>query len=379
MIDVLRQIPAVDQLKKDNRFQTLLNTTNFSEERLTNWLQHHLDDMRREILQGKLENNENLNRENLSERILSSLEWTTRRFSQNRLRPVLNATGVVLHTNLGRARLSEKALNQMVDAARSYSTLEYNLLNGERGSRHDIVEDYLRLLTGAEAAIVVNNNAAAVFLVLKAFASSKEVVVSRGELVEIGGSFRISEIMEESGATLVGVGTTNKTHLRDYEKAIHDETALVMKVHKSNFYVSGFTEEVAASDLVDVVRERNIPLFEDLGSGALYDFGRHGNGSETVIQEKVKAGIDLISFSGDKLLGGPQAGIIVGKKAMIDLLKKHQLARVLRVDKFTLAALEATLKSYLMNEAEREIPTIRDILETKAAVKKKAETFVKAG
>src|SRR5699024_8558436 len=300
-----------------------------------------------------------------------------RLFQTNNLQSVINATGVVLHTNLGRARLSEKAIEHISSTAASYSTLEYDVQTGERGSRHDVVEEHLTALTGAEAAMVVNNNAAAVYLVLKALAFEREVIVSRGELVEIGGSFRISEIMKESQATLVDVGTTNKTHINDYANAITEETALLLKVHKSNFKMIGFTDEVDTEELVPLSTERNIPIFEDLGSGTLFDFAAHKIGDEPTVQEKVAAGIDLISFSGDKLLGGPQAGIIVGKKEYIDLLKKHQLMRVLRVDKFTLASLEATLKLY-MNDQIEEIPTLRVILMDEAEIYEKARTFTDA-
>lgn len=210
--------------------------------------------------------------------------------------------------------MSKQAINQITNIASSYSTLEYNLSTGKRGSRHDIVEDYLKQITGAEAAMVVNNNAAAVYLVLKAIATDKEVIVSRGELIEIGGSFRISEVMEESGATLVEVGTTNKTYASDFEKAITEDTALLMKVHKSNFSLVGFTKDVDTDDLVEIARKQHIPIYEDLGSGTLFNFKNEQIGTEPTVQEKIKTGIDIISFSGDKLLGGPQAGVIVGKK-----------------------------------------------------------------
>src|SRR5699024_9746707 len=273
-------------------------------------------------------------------------------------------------------RLSQKAIEQITNTAANYSTLEFNMETGQRGSRHDIVEEYLKQLTGAEAAMVVNNNAAAVYLVLKAIASGKEVVVSRGELVEIGGSFRISEIMEESGTILIDVGTTNKTRISDYEEAVTEDTALLMKVHKSNFALVGFTEDVDTDELIKISRMYNIPIYEDLGSGTLFDFKKQHIGSEPTVQEKIKTGIDIVSFSGDKLLGGPQAGVIVGKKHFIDQLKKHQLARVLRVDKFTLAGLEATLKSYIREQEQHEIPTIRDILEPSDSMLEKVHTFI---
>jgi L-seryl-tRNA(Ser) seleniumtransferase len=294
------------------------------------------------------------------------------------LEKVINATGTILHTNLGRARLSDHAIEHVVETARNYSNLEYKLLEGERGSRHSHVEALLKEITGAEAAMVVNNNAAAVYLVLRALAENKEVIVSRGQLVEIGGSFRISSIMEESGAKLVEVGTTNKTHLYDYEKAVTSETSIVMKVHTSNFKVVGFTKTVETSDLVTFTKGlKDVIFYEDLGSGALFDFRKHGIGDEPVVKEVIEMGVDLVTFSGDKLLGGPQAGIIAGKKEIIDRLKKHQLARVVRVDKMTLAALEGTLIDYARGEKGlRNIPTIRDLLVSVNEIDDRSQFFV---
>lgn len=370
----LRHLPAVHQLKAHQRFLDLLTMVNSSEHVLTEWLNEQIDVIRKQILNNKFED-EDLNRDMLIELIFNQLDEKIQLFSDDNLQAVINATSVVLHTNLGRARLSQQAIEQITATASSYSTLEYNLQTGKRGSRHDLVEEYLQHLTGAEAAMVVNNNAAAVYLVLKAMAQGKEVIVSRGELVEIGGSFRISEIMEESQAKLVDVGTTNKTHVKDYVKAVTEDTALLMKVHKSNFKVVGFTDEVDTSELVNVSKEYEIPIYEDLGSGTLFDFQKEQVGAEPTVQGKIKTGIDILSFSGDKLLGGPQAGIIVGKKEWIDQLKQHQLARVLRVDKFTLAGLEATLKSYLRGQERKEIPTIYDILQSSEFVLEKANKF----
>lgn len=376
MANYLRYLPAVHQLKEDKRFTQILNDVSVSEGVLTEWITEQIDIVRNKMIKNEL-NTEDINRERLMEYIFQLLKAKVESLCENQLRPVINATGVVLHTNLGRARLSKQAIDQIAETASSYSTVEYNLNTGERGSRHDIVEDYIKQLTGAEAAVVVNNNAAAVFLVLKAIASGKEVIVSRGELVEIGGSFRISEIMEESQAILIDVGTTNKTRIRDYERAINENTGLLLKVHKSNFKILGFTEEVDTDELAEVSRRHNIPIYEDLGSGTLFDFKNPKIGSEPTVQEKVKTGIDIISFSGDKLLGGPQAGIIAGKKTYIEKIKKHQLARVLRVDKFTLAGLEGTLKSYIRNQEQQEIPTIRDILEPSETILEKANHFIK--
>lgn len=373
----LRYLPAIHELQADNRFNHIRTTKQVSKQVLTQWLQEQVEIIRNNIMNKEITDLA-MNKETLTERIFDALDDRINLLLQDNLRNVINATGVILHTNLGRARLSNQAIEQIQRTASSYSTLEYSLDTGKRGSRHDLVEEHITELTGAEAAMVVNNNAAAVYLVLKAMACEKEVIVSRGELVEIGGSFRISEIMRESQAILVDVGTTNKTHLYDYEKALTDQTALLMKVHKSNFKIIGFTDEVNTEELVDLSMSHNIPIYEDLGSGTLFDFTQQQIGAEPTVQEKVAAGIDLISFSGDKLLGGPQAGIIVGKKYWIDQLKQHQLARVLRVDKFTLAGLEGTLHAYRRGQEAIDIPTIRDMTEPLETVLQKVSTFIES-
>lgn len=276
------------------------------------------------------------------------------------LRPVINATGIIVHTNLGRSRLCKEALQAVADVAANYSTLEYDVESGERGSRHVHVERLIRDVTGAEAALAVNNNAAAVLLSISALAARKEAIVSRGQLVEIGGSFRIPDIMRQSGAKMVEVGTTNKTHLSDYESAITTKTGMLLKVHSSNFRVVGFTEEVSLAELVQLGVKTGVPVYEDQGSGVLVDLGPYGLPDEPTVRASVDAGADLVSASGDKLLGGPQAGILAGKASVIERLKKHPLARALRLDKMTLAALEATLRLYLDPErVMREIPTLR--------------------
>lgn len=300
------------------------------------------------------------------------------------LRRVVNATGVIVHTNLGRSALAEPAVRAVAEAARGYSTLEYNVSAMARGSRHDHCERLLCALTGAEAALAVNNNAAAVMMVLHEFAQGHEAVVSRGELVEIGGSFRIPDIMALSHAKMVEVGTTNKTHSWDYRRAISDDTAMLLKVHTSNYRLVGFTESVPAKELVALAREENerrrgacahdseVLVYEDLGSGAFIPAGE-GRAAEPTVAEALAAGCDLVSFSGDKLLGGPQAGIIVGSKRFIDRLKKNPLARALRLDKMTIAALEATLAIYLDPErAKREIPTLRMLTATEEDVRETA-------
>lgn len=371
----LRYIPAVDQLKKDKQFLDILNGSNLSEVALTEILVAQIDHVRKQIINNEL-TIEVSNEEKMKTVIFDIFNEAIKQFNKNNLQKVVNATGVVLHTNLGRARLSDAAIKQIVDTAEGYSTLEYNVHTGKRGSRHDIVEQYLTKLTGANAAMVVNNNAAAVYLILKAIGSGKAAIISRGELVEIGGSFRISNIMEESDVEIVEIGTTNKTRLTDYEQAITEETGLLLKVHKSNFKMIGFTEDVQTEELVDLSQRYNIPIYEDLGSGTLFNFTNEQIGDEPTVEQKVKAGIQLISFSGDKLLGGPQAGIIVGEKAYIDKLKRHQLARVLRVDKFTLAALEATLKTYIRGQEKEEIPVIRDLLKRAEEIKGMAMKFI---
>lgn len=289
------------------------------------------------------------------------------------LRGVINATGVVLHTNLGRACLSDRAVAAVEDAARSYSTLEYDVINGCRGTRYSHVETLLTRLTGAESALVVNNNAAAVLLILSAMAQGGEVVVSRGELVEIGGSFRIPEIMESCGCRLHEVGATNKTHLHDYERGVNENTRALLKVHTSNYKIMGFTEAVELDALVALGREKGLPVIQDLGSGLLLDLRPVGIQGEPTVRESVSAGVDVVSFSGDKLLGGPQAGVIVGKKCYIDLLKKHPLHRAMRVDKMTLSALEVTLRSYLEGTAFDEIPTLRMLAAQALTLKERAE------
>ena len=294
------------------------------------------------------------------------------------LRPVINATGVVLHTNLGRALLSRVALERVALAATGYTNLELDLASKERGSRYSHVERSLRALTGAEDALVVNNNAAAVLLALETLAHGKEVVVSRGELIEIGGEFRIPDIMLRSGARLREVGTTNRTHPRDYAEAIGPETALLLKVHASNYRVVGFTAEVSSRDLADIGRARGIPVMEDLGSGSLIDLRPWGLPGEPTVHDVVASGVDLVSFSGDKLLGGPQAGIVVGRRDVVGRLKKNPWNRALRIDKLTIAALEATLYAYETGDARLVIPTLRMLTEPRIAVVRRARRVLRA-
>lgn len=368
--DQLRLLPAVHRILADQQIERMILSNEWSRQQIALVIGEILDGLRLSIMDGIV-------RYETEAEVVDYVTQQLEKEMQVNLVRVINGAGIVLHTNLGRARLAEQAISQMVEAARSYSNLEYKLEEGSRGSRHDHVEGLICRLTGAEAAMVVNNNAAAVFLVLRELAQGKEVIVSRGQLVEIGGSFRVSEIMAESGARLVEVGTTNKTKLVDYEKQINDQTALLLKVHTSNFRIVGFTEEVNTKDLVKLAHRHELPVFEDLGSGVLYDLRHRGIGDEPTVQEVIESGVDLVSFSGDKLLGGPQAGIIAGKKQWIDRLKKNQLMRMLRVDKVTLAGLEATFRLYLNPErAIQEIPTLRDLLVDSNIIRERAEQFL---
>ena len=293
------------------------------------------------------------------------------------LRRVVNATGVILHTNLGRAPLCPEALQRIMEVGRGYSNLEFDLAKGERGQRYDHVSSLICALTGAEDALIVNNNAAAVLLVLNTLAEKKEAIVSRGELIEIGGEFRIPEIMKKSASKLCEVGTTNRTRLGDYEKAVNDKTGLIMKVHTSNFRIVGFTEEADIESLVALGKNRGIPVMDDLGSGCLIDLDKYGLQHEPTVRETVATGIDVVTFSGDKLLGGPQAGIIVGKKDVLAKIKKNPLNRALRIDKFTLAALEATLMHYLRPaDAVKKLRSLKALTEPVTEVKKRAEKLI---
>ena len=364
---LLRQIPKVDELLREPKLEALL--AEMSEKIVTRAVRQGLDELRKNVLEGKIE--ELPCREALCSRIAA----IAYREASPSLQRVINGTGIILHTNLGRACLSDKAARAACAVAGSYSTLEYNIATGGRGLRYTHVEDLLCRLTGAESALVVNNNAAAVLLTLSALTTGGQVVVSRGELVEIGGSFRVPDIMEACGAELKEVGTTNKTHLRDYDKAICEKTKALMKVHTSNYRIVGFTETPALAEMVQLGHDRGLLVIEDLGSGCLIDLNQFGIHDEPTVQDSLRAGVDVVSISGDKLLGGPQAGIILGKKCCIDILKKHSLTRAMRVDKMTLAALEATLRSYEAEKALEEIPTMAMLAVSQEQLKAKAETL----
>lgn len=314
-----------------------------------------LDSLRQEILKGAPITPADLSRTALLPRFAALLAARLR----PNFRTVINATGVVIHTNLGRSLLPEAAVESLLAVAGHYANLELDLATGKRGSRYSLVEDILCELTGAEAALVVNNNAAAVMLALDTLAKGREVIVSRGQLVEIGGSFRIPEVMSRTGARLVEVGATNRTHLRDYENAITGETALLLKVHTSNYRMIGFTSEVPLAELVTLAARHNLPVMEDLGSGCLVDLSRFGLTREPTVGEVIRAGVDVVTFSGDKLLGGPQAGLILGRKEIIEKIKRNPMNRALRIDKFTLSGLEAVLRLYFDEEkALAAIPTL---------------------
>ncbi|MBN8655960.1 MAG: L-seryl-tRNA(Sec) selenium transferase, partial [Anaerolineae bacterium] len=310
-----------------------------------------------------------------NESILAQAESTLAAWTASTLHPVINATGVILHTNLGRAPMSEATIHAMGVVSRGYSNLEFDLETGKRGSRLIHAESILQKLTGAESALVVNNCASAVLLTLSALANKKQVVIARSQLVEIGGGFRVPDVMKQSGAKLVEVGTTNKVRLSDYQTALDESASLVMRAHRSNFKIVGFTEEPNFKDIVDVAHQAGVPVVDDLGSGALYDTAKYGFSHEPTVQESMQAGADVILFSGDKLLGGPQAGIIIGKKALLDKIKKHPLARAVRADKACLAGISATLTHYLKDEAEREIPILKMMSLTLKQVKGRAEAW----
>ncbi len=356
--ELLRRIPKVDEVLMDRRLFMFFENT--PRDLIVEAVRGTIDDLRNRIL---AENSGDLPIVN-KDLVVGQVVEKIKKGKQKNLRRIINGTGTILHTNLGRARLSKDVSDNICEATMNYSTLEYDLKKGSRGSRHDHIEKLIANITATEAAMVVNNNAAAVLLCLSALAKDREVIVSRGELVEIGGSFRIPDIMELGGAFLREVGTTNKTKLDDYKLAIDSEkTAALLKVHTSNYKIMGFTAEVDLAQLAELAREMGLPLVYDLGSGLMVDLKIHGIDEPTVI-ESVKSGADVITISGDKLLGGPQAGIIIGKKLYIDMMKKHPLARAVRVDKMTLAALELTFREYLdPARALKSIPTLKMITE----------------
>ena len=366
--DLLRKIPAVDKLLEHRDFAAL--SEKYSRGLLLKAVQKRLEKVRQRIVLAEETVSPDAREVTVTP---GDIEEEITLCTTPLLKPVINATGVVLHTNLGRSILSDRTLDQVRAIARSYSNLEYDIQKGVRGSRYAHVEDILCEISGAEAAFVVNNNAGAVLLILNSLALGKEAIVSRGELIEIGGSFRIPDIMQRSGAVMVEVGTTNKTHLTDFEKVISDKTGILLKVHTSNYKIIGFTAEVDLPALVALGKRYHLPVVNDLGSGSLIDLSPYGLDYEPTVQEVVKTGADVVTFSGDKLLGGPQAGIIVGRKTILDQLKKNPLNRALRIDKLTLAALESTLRLYLDHETViGNIPTLRMLTITADELERRA-------
>ena len=362
MREELRKLPGVDRLLQEGAAQALAEE--YGHDLTVEAIRQALDLARQNIMAGQ----DCPSTDELVEMTRVNLEARSR----PTLRPVINATGVIIHTNLGRAPLSAEARAAMELAARGYTNLEYDLEAGRRGSSYVHAEELLRWLTRAEAALVVNNNAAAVLLILTALARGKEVIVSRGHLVEIDGGFRLPEVMRQSGARLVEVGTTNRTYIGDYEEAITEETALLMRVHRSNFRLTGFVHDPTLGELVELGEKKWLLVVDDLGSGALLDTSVYGLAHEPTLQESVADGVALVSASGDKLLGGPQAGIILGRRDLIAKLKRHPLTRALRVDKTTIAGLQATLLHYLKGEAEEKVPIWQMIAAPVEAVERRA-------
>ena len=365
---LLSQIPAINKILLLDEIKELMNT--YTEVAIKSAIKQYIEEVKQAIL------NEELSEVPSLSKIVGEVARIVEKEDKNSLRRVINATGTILHTNLGRSLLSEKIKENIESVAFNYSNLEFDIDNKKRGSRYIHLIDIIKKLTGAEDVLVVNNNAAAVLLTLNTLVKDQEIIVSRGELVEIGGAFRIPEIIKLSGGVPVEVGTTNKTHLKDYENAITEETGALLKVHTSNYKILGFTESVSNEEISYLARENELVSINDLGSGQFVDFSKFGLPYEPTVKEILDSGIDIVTFSGDKLLGGPQAGIIVGKKKYIEKMKKNQLTRALRVDKMTLASLEATLKLYLdEKEALEHIPTLHMISLSKERLFGKADVL----
>ncbi len=380
--ELFKKIPAVNDLLESEKGKKLIETYNHS--LFLKGIRKVLDRKRKIISETDEKELKGIKLSLKPTNLYNEIEQYLIDYLSPSLEKVINATGTIVHTNLGRSLLSKDAVDSLVNVAENYSTLEISKKTGERGSRYSNVKELLTDLTGAEDGLVVNNNAAAVLLILDTFAKNKEVILARGEMVEVGGSFRIPDVMEKSGARLVEVGATNKVYIEDYENKINENTGMLLKVHTSNYRVMGFTEEVKLEELVELGKKSNLPVVEDLGSGIIEDLSDLGLKDEPTVEDKIDQGADLVSFSGDKLLGGPQAGIIVGKKRFMEKLKKNPMTRALRVDKFTLAALEATLKAYMTENAREKLPTLKmlsqniDLIKDKAlSLKNKLENFQK--
>lgn len=361
---LLSGLPSVDELLKSP--EGIQWISGFPRKIVLTAIRTVLAEQRSALLEGRIKSVD-------SAVLIKEIDAKTIQLSSFSLKPVINATGIVIHTNLGRAVLSEKILRNILDAGRGYSNLEYNLETGKRGKRHTHTKRLLKQITGAEDALIVNNNAAAVLLCLNTMAKGREVLVSRSELVEIGGSFRVPDVMAASNAVMKEIGTTNKTHLYDYSRAINENTGLILKIHQSNYKIIGFTDEVKIEELVSLGKKHRIPVMYDLGSGCLLDLKPFGIQSEPSVQEIVRKGVDLISFSGDKLLGGPQGGIIVGRQKLIEKVQKNPLARALRIDKLTIAAFEATLMAYMDEQnAIKEIPVLHMLFQAPEEIQSRA-------
>lgn len=375
--ELLRSLPSIERLLATPAAERA--AAEIGRDRSRDLLREITDELRRELSgsSGEEKNAEPcmLNPESLQQEIERRLEARLARINKPSLRRVINATGVIIHTNLGRAPLARTALEALAEVAANYSNLEYDLGRGRRGKRESHCLELLRRLAGSESAIIANNNAAAVLLVLNTLAEGGEVIVSRSELIEIGGSFRIPEVMEKSGARLREVGTTNRTRISDYERAINENTRLILRVHPSNYRIIGFTERPSVQEIAALCRRAGIASFEDLGSGCLIDLAPYGVKDEPVVAESIRSGVDVVSFSGDKMLGGPQAGIIAGTSSIIDRVRKNPLMRALRVDKMTYAAIEATLRLYERGAAQSEVPVIRAIAMKQEEIARRAERF----
>lgn len=372
--ELLRLFPSIDRLLA----RTAANQASdmFGRDRVRDLLREIADQIKQAVTSGQWsEISDQQTTESFIDEIERRLALRIERMAKPSLRRVINATGIVIHTNLGRAPLAESAINAITEVAAGYSNLEYDLEEGRRGHRESHCEELLARVIHSESAVLVNNNAAAVFLVLNTLAEGGEVIVSRGELVEIGGSFRIPEVMEKSGARLREVGTTNRTHIEDYERAIGSDTRLILRVHPSNYRIVGFTHRPDAAEIADLARRAGIPSFEDLGSGCLINLESSGVADEPVVAESIRAGVSVVSFSGDKMLGGPQAGVIAGSREMIERVKKNPLMRALRVDKLTYAAMEATLRLYERGRAASDIPVIRAITVSREEIRSRATSF----
>lgn len=370
MANLFRNIPSVNELLESPQLKQIVENVNHQV--VVDGVRTFIDDLK-ETINAATDEIEIPSPSEMADKIADWLHVEQREY----LRPVINGTGIILHTGLGRAPLAKSAIAATAQISGGYASVEVDLANGQRGQRVKAVEKLLCELTGAEAAVVVNNNAAATMIALAAVAQGKEVIVSRGQLIEIGGSYRLPDVMECSNCKLKEVGTTNKTHATDYRRAIGEETGAILKVHPSNFEVVGFTKTVGTKELVSIAHEHDLPMIDDVGSGALIDFAKFGLSNEPVVQDSIKDGADIVLFSGDKLIGGPQCGIIIGKRKYIDLVLKNPLMRAMRVDKMTLAALAATLRLYRKEEtAEQEVPILRMLSTPEANLKLRAQKIV---